>query len=82
MPDQEDLELIVRQLEEIHAGVRDEEPTLGLMMNRVTEAVALHRRFRAAFESGNFDVRMLVQRPDGSLEEKPFDWRALDASGA
>ncbi|MFH1017100.1 MAG: hypothetical protein V1798_02835 [Pseudomonadota bacterium] len=82
MSDQENLELIVRKLAELYSGMRDEQPSLDVTMGRAIEAIGLHRRFRAAFETEKFDARWLVRRMDGSLEEEPFDWKALDTSVA
>ncbi len=80
MPGQEDLELIVRELQGIHQGLREEPPALDEMMERVAEAIVLHARFRTAFKEGTFEVRRIVKQPDGPAREEPFDWKAIDTA--
>ena len=81
MPGKEDLQRIVNDLSAVHDRVKGDDRTLESALELAASAIVLYRRFMKAYSSDSFDARVLRILPDGTTEEREFDWKSLGAAG-
>ncbi|HLG19293.1 MAG TPA: hypothetical protein VI895_05695 [Bdellovibrionota bacterium] len=77
--DLEDIRNIEERLQEIDAEIRSGDLALEDAFKRVRDAIQTVRSFRKSFVDAAFSVHRIQIGRDGTVQESPFDWHALES---